>query len=136
LLGWESVLAIVAATNAYAMAALARVPKDVKRARGWSTLSPGEFLTWLGLLFCMGLTVERRRKDHWPGFSRFMSQFRWEQIHRFLTFNMESVQPGIFTPDDPPWLKCEPIYSTIRANCVRAVTPATWVTVDEVMIAF
>ena len=35
-----------------------------------------------------------------------------------------------------PWWRVEPIYSSVRAHCQQAIIPLSWVTVDEVMIAF
>ena len=88
LLGWESVVAIVAATNAYAAADVA--PRQ-QYARTWHPLTTGEFLCWLGLLFYMALYTIKRREDYWPRCGLFMSQTRWDQIHRMLTFNITST---------------------------------------------
>src|ERR1700744_5633038 len=69
-----------------------------------------------------------------------MSLYRWEQIHRHMTFSTNSIaypqQRSDRTPKDPPWWKLEPVLSTIRENCQRAVTPASWVSVDEVMVSY
>jgi hypothetical protein len=75
LLGWESVVAIVAATNAYAAADVA--PRQ-HYARTWHPLTTGEFLCWLGLLFYMASCTIKRREDYWPRCGLFMSQTRWD----------------------------------------------------------
>ena len=136
LLGWESVLAIVAATNAHARASMG---PDQQFVRTWSDLNPGELLCWLGLLFCMGSRAARRRKDHWPTFAPFMSEWRWNQIHRHLTFNIDSTKrplPDFGPVECQPWWKVEPVYSTVRANCIQAVEPSSWISVDEIMVPF
>ena len=133
LFGWESVVAIVAATNAYAVADVA--PRQ-QYARTWHSLSTGEFLRWLGLLFYMGSYPMKRREDHWP---RFMTKIRWDQIHRMLTFNIDTtVRPTPTTAigRHDYWWKLEPVNSIIRRNCVQAVTPPSWVSIDELMVPF
>ena len=135
LLGWESILAIVAATNAYANGRMGPQPRH---AREWTNLNTSEFLCWLGLLFTMGIQAQRRRKEHWPAFAVFMSKYRWDQIHRYLTFNIATTTqpPPLPSPTNQYWSKLEPVYSTVRLNCSRAVTPPSWFSVDEIMVAF
>ncbi len=65
LFSWESLVAVVVATNAYAAADVA--PRQ-QYARTWHPLSTGELLCWLGLLFCMGAYPMKRREDYWPRF--------------------------------------------------------------------
>jgi hypothetical protein len=61
-----------------------------------------------------------------------MAQQRWNQIHRFLSFSTQRTpQPG-----DPWWYKIEPINSIIRTNCHSAITPSTWLAIDESMVPF
>jgi len=60
-----------------------------------------------------------------------MPKTRWEQIHRFLTFNRAK------DPTKGPWFaSVEPVASIIRGNCQAAVTASTWIAVDEAMAAF
>jgi Transposase IS4 len=83
--------------------------------------------------------MKRRRHDHWPDFERYMSKFRWDQIHRFLTFNIESTNLPQNEPQSitTPWFyRIEPVHSIIRANCIQAVTPSSWIVVDEAMVPF
>ncbi|OAL28278.1 hypothetical protein AYO22_02984 [Fonsecaea multimorphosa] len=70
-----------------------------------------------------------------------MSQERWEQIHRFLTFNINTTQlpqNEDITLRSQGFLRSrlEPVYSIIRANCQAAIVPSSWVSVDEAMAAF
>ena len=115
-LGEASIAAIVTATNAYA-AYLSRPPQQY--ARPWEPLTRGEFLCWLGLLFYMCNHTMKRRYEYWLGsggiIREFMSQNRWEQIHRFLTFNPDfdaAYRPGASFFD-----KLEPISSMIKMSC-------------------
>src|SRR5206468_4914142 len=66
LLGEESILAIVTATNTYAESQMGPVRQY---ARTWHPLSSGELLCWLALLFYMAICTEKRRKDYWPSLS-------------------------------------------------------------------
>ncbi len=62
-----------------------------------------------------------------------MSKTRWEQIHCFLTFNPDlnaGEQPRTFFD------KLEPVCSHIRTACQEAAVPASWLAVDEAMVAF
>jgi hypothetical protein len=63
-----------------------------------------------------------------------MSQTRWEQIHRYLTFNMDP-QAGE-GPGSSFFDKIEPVASMIRTSCQQAAVPASWVTVDEAMVPY
>ena len=137
-LGETSLQAIVAATNARAATQMGPHPKYV---RPWSPLCRGELLCWLGLLLYIVNYTGKRRDEQWQYLRRFMSQERWEQIHRFLTFNINTTS----LPQNEPLpeasqgflrSRLEPIYSTIRANCQNAVTPSSWVAVDEAMVPF
>jgi hypothetical protein len=62
---------------------------------------------------------------------KFMSQTRWEQIHRFLTFNADSTAGDASFFD-----KVEPVASIVRRNCADAVIPSSWLSVDEAMVSF
>ena len=139
LLGWESLLAIVAATNARAAASM-QIAKN--RVRPWSTLTPGELLLWLGLLFYMTSHIEKRRHEYWKSsrnvFGQWMGRNRWHQIHRFLTFNIKysnSANPLIDA--STPWFdRLQPVLSIVRHNCQTAIIPSSWVAVDEIMVPF
>lgn len=82
----------------------------------------------------------RRRSDFWPKFSVFMSQWRWDQIHLYLTFHIDTVKDirgdNSSANDASAHWRLEPMWSTIRNNCRSAVTPATWLSIDEIMSPF
>ena len=83
----------------------------------------------------------QRKDEQWPILHRFISQYRWEQIHRHLTFNIATItdsdsqqtnkQPHTFLRS-----RLEPVYSIIKDNCQAAVTTSSWVSIDEAMLAF
>jgi hypothetical protein len=136
--GMQSLIMICEATNVYADRQLAK-PTSAKEPRPWSPLSPTEFITWLGGLIYMANHIEPNREAFWNhsfnesvhNLGRWMSKTRWEQIHRFLTFNA--------TPranHDDWWSPIEPLASRVRSNCQSAVKPSNWVAVDEAMVAF
>jgi hypothetical protein len=135
-LGEGSLFAIIAATNARVRSDMGLDPQF---ARMWHELTRGEFLCWLGLLFYMGFQARKRRCDYWPLFRPFMSQYRWDQIHRYLTFNIAAIitsQSQSLSTNLPWWFRVEPVYSIVRENCHLAVAPSTWFAVDEAMISF
>jgi hypothetical protein len=60
-----------------------------------------------------------------------MTETRWDQIHRFLTFN-----PQPRHQNESPFDRVEPIASSIRYNCQNAVKASTWIAVDEAMAGY
>ena len=99
----QSLLAIVAATNIYANSQMGPLTKTV---RSWSDLTVAELLCWLGLLFSMAKGTTVRRSDFWPSFHPFMAKQRWDQIHRYLTFNIDSAVrplPAVRPKERYPW---------------------------------
>jgi hypothetical protein len=135
-LGEESLSAIVAATNMYANS---QITVSHRWADRWSDINIGELLCWIGILFYMAKGTAARRNDYWPILSPWMSHDRWDNIHRYLTFNIDSAfrpQPPFRPEEGDPWWKVEPIWSTVRRNSQRAVAPATWISIDEVMVSY
>ena len=136
--GFESLSVVCAATNDYAEM---RVSADdlAPNSRPWTTLRPIELLHWLGVLFYMANHTERNRKAYWERselgnahqLGEIMSEVRWDQIHRHLTFN-----PTPRTENDSWFSRVEPIASTIRQNCQNAVKASTWIAVDEAMAGY
>jgi hypothetical protein len=136
-LGWNSVAAIILATNARANAFL--IQPAQRHSRKWSPLTEGELLLWLGLLFYMINPIQRRRHEYWNSsrsvLDQWMGRTRWEQIHRFLTFSMDYIDNT--PPSDAPWYtRLEPVLSNVRGNCQTAIIPSAWLTIDEVMVRF
>lgn len=133
--GSESLDIICAATNEYAR----NHESTSGPGREWKPVHPTEFLQWLGCFFYMANHGERNRDAYWQvsddgtghHMGHKMAKTRWEQIHRFLTFNnLPSDQKrSVFDP-------VEPIASAVRRNCQSAIKPSKWIAVDEAMIAF
>ena len=139
LLGEETLLAIVNATNAYAATVMA-LETDFDSPRPWHPLTRNELIVWLGTLFFMGRHPEFNREYFWEsgtlGMGRLryvMSKTRWEQIHRFFKLNPQKSkrQTG-----QPWWYKVDPLLTTVRQNIKNAVSAASWLAVDELMIPF
>ena len=140
LLGEETLLAIVLATNAYAAQVMSDpVHLEFEHARSWHAITRNELIVWLGTLFFMGRHPEHNREYHWsetPGMGRLkyvMSKGRWEQIHRFFKLNPthSERQSGQLW-----WYKVDPLLTTVRQNIKEAVSPASWLAVDELMVPF
>jgi hypothetical protein len=129
---------VCAATNAYAEK---QVSADdlLPNSRPWTTLRPIELLHWLGGLFYMANHTERNRKAYWERLElgnahqlgQIMTEVRWDQIHRYLTFN-----PQPRTQNDPWFSRVELVASIIRHNCQNAVKASTWIAVDEAMAGY
>jgi hypothetical protein len=123
-LGQATVIAIVTATNDYAARDLASVGPRKRGVRLWHPLTYGEFLCWLGILLYMANNSKARRYEHWSTSDSFIASFmgrqRWEQIHRYLTFNTDQ-DAGTLSFFD----KLEPIASMIRLSCEQAASPST-----------
>src|ERR1700709_308955 len=83
----------------------------------------------------------KRKDEQWFSLSRFMSHYRWDQIHRYLTFNTATtLHPDHDEFAEQPYgflrLRLEPVYSIIKTNCQQAITTSSWVSVDEAMVPF
>lgn len=136
--GMQSLIMICEATNVYAEQQVTK-QNSCKKPRPWVPLSPTELITWLGGLIYMGIHKESNREAFWNrsfsesthNLGRWMSETRWDQIHRYLTF---SATPR--TNHDDWWSPIEPIATRVRENCKSAVEPSNWVAVDEAMVAF
>jgi len=104
--------------------------------RPWHSLIRNELIVWVGTLFHMGRHYEYNREYYWKEghgqLGRHMAKTRWEQIHRFLRINTESERQ----PEQPWFYKLDPMMSTVRQNIQNAVEPASWLAVDELMIAY
>ena len=84
LLGEETLVAIVNATNEYASSITEGIT-DLKHARPWHPITRNELIIFLGTLFYMGRHPEFNREYHWqtgvPGMGRLghiISKNRWE----------------------------------------------------------
>lgn len=127
--GFTCLEIVCAATNVRAESQASTNPQ----ARPWNPVQPIDLLRWLGLLFHMANHIEHNRQVYWQvsergtghNLGRWMSRIRWDQIHRFLTFNNASTNQK-----DSFWAPVEPVASLIRANCQNVVKPSTWVAVD------
>ena len=110
-----------------------------QNARPWQPIHANELCHWLGLLIYMARHTEKARKAYWEptelgtghNLGQWMSDNRWNQIHRHLSINNQPL-----TEYDSYWHRVEPLASLIRNNCRSAVKPSTWVAVDEGMAAF
>ena len=133
-LGEASLQNIVLATNETAAAEMSNPQPPA--ARYWHPLSRHELLRWIGLLFYMGRHTEPTRDDYWSlslghKLGQFMCRNQWDQILRFLSISPHNAPENINW-----WAKIEPVASTVRVNCQTNVVPASWLAIDEAMIAF
>jgi hypothetical protein len=136
--GFESLSVVCAATNAHAEFQVS-TDDSALNSRGWTTLRPIELLHWLGVLFYMANHTEQNRKAYWERselgsthhLGEIMSEVRWDQIHRHLTFN-----PTPRHQNDTWFSRVEPVATTIRQNCQNAVKSSSWVAVDEAMAGY
>lgn len=136
--GFEALSVVCAATNADAEKSR-NAAKSGETPRPWTTLRPIELLHWLGGLFYMANHAEPNRKAYWERselgnshrLGQIMTEVRWDQIHRFLTFN-----PQPRHQNESPFNRVEPIASSIRYNCQNAVKASTWIAVDEAMAGY
>jgi Transposase IS4 len=138
LFGEESLDIIVDCTNAKAESFTPDIPSPSPRP--WTSLSRNELITFLGTLFYMGRHFEHNREYYWtPGFHQKLqgaiSKTRWEQIYRFLSIHQVDDHNDI--NNYKPWFnKLDPLITIIRNRIASAVTPSTWIAVDEMMVAF
>jgi hypothetical protein len=136
--GFEALSVVCNATNADAEKPW-RPAKSDETPRPWKTLRPIELLHWLGGLIYMANHTERNRKAYWEcselgnahQIGQIISETRWDQIHRFLTFN-----PQPHHQNESPFNRVEPVASGIRRNCQNAVKASTWIAVDEAMAGY
>lgn len=132
LFGPESMHEIATNTNEYAACKLAESSTPTPRNSVPTTAD--EVRQYIGLLFYMGRHPEFKYQYYWrdPVIQKTMKIFRWEQLNRYLTVN-----PAGTPPDQCRWnWRIMPLADRIRINCQTNVVPATWISIDEVMIAF
>jgi hypothetical protein len=102
LLYWEGV---VQQTNLYAETSRRNAQAEGQpEGRSWSPVTVQEILRWLGLVLAMALHPLPMLSYYWrtgviggvslPGFGRYMSQLRFEQIKRYIHLNDNSQRPG------------------------------------------
>jgi Transposase IS4 len=76
------------------------------------------------------------QSDYWKihNLGKFMSKYRFEQLHRYFTINDEHTNPR---PIDAPWSnKLQPFADVLRANCRNSYCPSFHIAIDEAMIPF
>jgi hypothetical protein len=137
--GEESLKLIVDATNAKAKSFTPELPSP--RPRPWIPLSRNELIVYLGTLIYMGRHYEFNQEYYWNPdkhrtLSASMSKTRWEQITRFLSIYINNNNKNNNTSSGSWFEKLDPLITIIRNRIVSAVSPATWVAVDEMMVAF
>jgi len=131
---------IVIATNSYAER-VRRIDEDTgipfKRPRPWKSVNSADIWRFIGSLLYMGYKRLQNHEKHWSEGGRLascISLVRWEQIHRYLTFRDEILEPKeekeIFA-----W-KVEPIASIVKQNCKDLWSPSSHLSIDEAMIAY
>lgn len=123
-------------TNAYAAS------KDAGKSGGrpWRQVTAAELKVWIGLLVYMSVVRQSRvdelwyRSEDWPRHQicRFMGQTRFQQIKRFF-----HVSPPFTNLPKNRWFnKLEPLSSMLKKSFKEVVTPASQVTIDEMIIRF
>jgi hypothetical protein len=137
-LGSSSLDLIARNTNMKAQAEIARL--SAKTPRHWSPTDAFEVGRFFGTLFYMGRHREYDITYYWKdgmhrNIQECISILRWQQLNRFLTINANSTADNTQDPDHW-WSKLDPLAGIIRNNCQKAVSPSTWIAIDEVMIAF
>jgi len=128
---------IVTATNYYAQRARTNQSTD-KQSDGsqpqyWHPTCDGEIQRYLGIWLYMSLHREIMRTDFWSetyNLGRFLSQNRFEQLHRYFSVCDDQAPREGFA-----W-KLNPITTILRANCKRNWIAGTNWAVDEAMIRF
>ncbi|GJJ71558.1 V-type H+-transporting ATPase 16kDa proteolipid subunit [Entomortierella parvispora] len=106
--------------------------------RAWKSMTRNELVTWIAITIYIGLhkmpslvqlwNTERVAPTHY--ISMYMNQVRYEQIKRYF---------HVCAPDavvDEYCDKVEPLLSHIRDTSKRYYTPASNVSIDEMMIRF
>ena len=129
----QNLALIVESTNVYVEYFTQRL--HLPNARPWYPLTRNELIVFIGSLLYMGKHYESNAEDYWstnnPRLGTHISKTRWEQIHRFFTIN-----PHEHLLEQLWFYKLEPLASRMRNNWQNTCTPASWLAMDEIMIAF
>ena len=98
LLGWTSLSTLVEQTNERAAREMVHAKREASSPRSWWPVLRGEMLQWLGILFYIGRHIEKCRAVYWNlsthNLGRFMTEQRWDQIHRFLCVRDQLISSG------------------------------------------
>jgi hypothetical protein len=126
---------IVKATNSYAARSVAQDTSLFSRP--WAPTAAWELWRYIGILLYMGMHKETRRESYWGDshrLGRYISNVRFEQLHRFFTIRDSIVFPQQET--EGWFFKLEPVLSIIRANCIQMWRPGSHLAVDEAMCPY
>lgn len=117
-----------------------RTERTSAKCRGSLVPTPPGCLRPGVVFLTMGRHPEFNRKYHWESGTPVMGRLRhvmskncWEQIHRFFKLNPTSSERQT---GQPLWYKVDLLLSAVRQNIKEAVSPASWLAVDELMIHF
>ena len=96
LFGESNLTLIVASTNSKANSYTPTLPSPCPRP--WKSLTRNELIVWISVLFYMGRHYKTNKEDYWKSnihhLGKHMSKIRWEQIHKYLTINVDERLPG------------------------------------------
>ena len=65
--------------------------------------------------------------------NKIIAKTQWEQIHRFFKINPKGSERRL---GQSWYYKLDPLLTTVCQNIKKAVFPASWLAVDELMVAF
>ena len=133
---------MVSNTNSYAENKKAGQPQDGQSSRRpWKETSTPELMIWFGQILYMSVVRLTRTEDYWS------KQGEWPKhcIMKFRGHNRFTNIKSFFhlSPPSEPQLpakrfyeKVEPVASMLRANFQSIITPATSVSIDEIIVRF
>lgn len=125
-------------TNAYAA-----LKGAGSQGRPWRVVTAAELKVWIGLVVYMSVVRQSRlaelwyRSGDWPRHSicRFMGLTRFKQIKRY--FHVSPPPPPSPTRTGSTLFdKLEPLSTWLKESFARVVTPASYVTIDKMIIRF
>jgi len=127
-------------TNDYAV--LEGAESNSGRQR-WRQTSAGELMVFIGLMIYMGAHKAMQVPLYWSKnaefptheISRYMSQYRFEQLKRY--FHVSPINQNIPRPTRQQWAqKVQPLASQLEKAFQQDLIPASHVSVDEIMVRF
>ena len=109
----------------------------------WRGLTIGEFRTWLGLYFAMGLAQKPSISAYWernkitstPGFGQTMPRERFGSILRFLHFVDNNSAPPR-EEDRDRFFKIRPVIEELRHQFQLNYILSREISIDETMVKF
>ena len=109
----------------------------------WYDVTPNELLVWMGICMNMGVVRQTAMSDYWAGseltgiasIKKAMSRDHYLDILAYLHVSDWTQEVKSRDPAHTPVQKLQPLMAHLQKKFLDAMTPGSWVAIDEAMVA-